>query len=369
MSDDTTTNKVDAVGDTPGLLVESVMVTPARGGLAYRATDSGDLMLSKAATGEEGCAYDPTNTATATGTIVDGKTSCLQVALPSDLLQSPRVEHRIEGTADVDIFRVEGKVGGDPRMWGFTPSVGLIVDPFPAQQVERGTTVAATAIKDPLLPCTGNGLLADSCETMITIAAAQAALGTCKEVEHLLHSQASTLEMISAMAHMPASVPPDCIQGVEMSTPAKTNWPASSSPGRIWTRAGIYHRATDDDGHHNHEIPSLRKQEKVQGTEGGTTRRVVATPYESLLKSFSWAGGDESIDAASRYGGVASQALAEQRQGRGGEDPQETCCAENLQLHVTETLGNGLGRASPGKRGGGGVGGEDKQPMTTPFSR
>eukprot|EP00903_Cladosiphon_okamuranus_P019470 g17904.t1 len=277
-SDATTTDKAGAVGDTPGLMVESVMA--ARRGLANRATGSGDFVFSKAASGEEGCAHDPNNTATPAGMIVDGKPSCLQVAISSGFLQSPRVEHGTEGTAGADILRVDG-VGGNPRMWGSIPSEGLTRHQSPAE-VDRGKTAAATAGKDPLLPCAGSGLPAASPgETMTTAVAAEAASGTCNEVERL-HRHVSTLEMISAMAHVPASVPPDCVQGVEISIPAGKPRPASSPPRRILTRAGVDNCAIDD-GRFNQEMPPLYKREKFRGNEGGTAKRVAA-PCTSLLR-------------------------------------------------------------------------------------
>lgn len=386
---DITPNTGDtAVGDRPGRLAESVMVTRATGGMINLAGDSGDL--SPTTGEEEECEYGPTNTATATRTTYDRESPFLPFAFPLDLLRPPRIEHGIEGTTDVAILRVAG-VGGDPRIGESRPSSGQKM-----RQLSAEAGAAAVAIKSakyPPVSCRDSGLPAASCKVKPT-SVATAALGTGEELKHL-HHHASTLEMFSAMAHVPPSVPPECVQGVKISVPVKNTRPLSSSPRRVQTMAGTDHRATGGDGHHTQEVPplpTLHKPENIRETEGACRR--AAAPYNSLLKSFSWAGGDEKIDIAGRHGAVALQLLSEQRQGRGGDDPRESSRAEDLQLHVNDLSGNiprpcsvraaantciGLGRPLSGRGGGGGgtggrgggegVRGEDEAPLATPFSR
>lgn len=264
------------------------------------------------------------------------------------------------------------------RMWESKPPSGQMFQQLSAE-AEARATVATASVQYPLLPCRDGGLPSASCNVKESTAA-QVALRTRNEPQHH-HNHASTLEMISAMAHAPPSVAPECVQGVEISIPAKQPRPTSSSPRRIWTSHGMDHRATNGDGDSKREIPSLCKLENAQeDAEGGATRRAAA-PCNTLLKSLSWAGGDERIDTGSRHEGVALQLLSEHRQGRGGDDQRETSCAEDLQLHVKDISRNlpppscavtGLGLSFLAGRAGGagtGVRGEDKQRWTTPFSR
>ena len=374
-------------GATPERSMESVMMSTAGGGMATSAKGSGVLVSSEGIPGKEEYTNGQTNTATATRKTFGRKPSRLRAALPLDLLRSPRTEYGIEGTADIDILRVEG-VGGDPRIWESIPSVGL---PFPQLPAEAaaGKKVPDAGGKYPL-PCTGSDLPATSYKTNTAKAAAQAASWAFEKVEHL-HRHVSTLEMISAMAHMPpVLMPPECVEGVEISIPVINPQPAVSSPRRIRTVAGADHCATDGDRHCHHELLGTEKPQEI----GGGQPRRVAAPCKSLLKSCSWAGGDESIGTAAcrRFRGVTSHMSGEQRQVRGVEDQQETHRAEDRQLHVNDSSGNTprpcsvkvakdtcatLGRAMPENRGGGGAGGaggegslgEDEQSMTTPFSR
>lgn len=381
----TASNMIDTIGARQGQVAESVAATAkaARGVMMNLARDSCDVSPSTAVTREEERTRGPMSTVTASRQAFQRKPSILPVAFPSDLLCPARMEHRIEGTTGVDMLSVEG-VGCDPKMWEPGESSGLGIEQLPAQAAG-----AATAAQHLPAPRQDSGdLPAASCEVKIATAA-QAASETCKEDEPL-HRHASTLEaMISAMAHVPPSVPPECVQGVEISIPARKSRPASSPPRRNRTAAGVDHRATGRNYHHNQKmlLMSQHKQKDFRETEGEAIRRA-AVPCKPLLKSFSWTGGDDILDSASGREGVDSQLPSEQRQGRGSDKQRETSCKEDFQFGVNDTSGDepgfciaraatntcsGLGRPLPGSRGGGGGGevvrGETKPPLTTPFSR
>lgn len=370
----TTLNVADTALEGPGRLTNSVLLTTARGGTTSWACDSSDVSSPTMAAGEEECAYCPRTTTTATRTAIGQKPSCSPVALPSYFLRSPRAQHGMEGTAVVDSLRVEG-VGGDPSLWE-------CIQHLPAGAPE-GTAATVTEVTHPPQPCRDKGLPTPSCK----VKTAPATCAACNGVEHP-RRHASTLETISAMAHSPPSVPPECVQGVEMSITVKQTRPAFLSPRGVRTAAGVGHCAADGGGRHGQGIPSLlHKQDNFQETDGGAIRRAAA-PCIPLLKSFSWAGGDEIIaTAAGRHGGVAVQIRSEHTQRRGSDTQRETSRAEDLQLHVTDTPGNTprprsvrvattactrRDVSSPRSRGGGGgdgVHGEGEPPLTTPFSR
>ena len=364
-----------ADGFRPGRTAGPSTAMSPRGGTSSRATGSGDVPSSKSATREEGCGGGPMDTAAAPKPAFDRRLPFLPGALPSNLLRPPRKKLGTEGRTGVGTLRVEG-TGGDPRIWESVPLAGQDLQRVQAEAKKGGATAAvATAATYPLSSDGDSDLLASgSCRMKTTTAAARSASGTVREVTRLHRRAASTLEMMSAMAHVLPSVPPECVQGFEISTPANNARPASSSPRRIRTRGGIDQRVTGGDGHHDEETRSPHKQEDFRDTTEGRAIQHVDVPYTPLLKSFSWAGEDEGKHPACRNGGVALQVFSEQmRQRRGGDDPRELPGAEILQLHLNDASGINAPRQGTIRGGGGGeeegVCGEDEPPIPTPFSR
>eukprot|EP00752_Nemacystus_decipiens_P015667 g13981.t1 len=375
----------------PGRVSEWLTATPPSGGTASRARGSGDVpLLSTSPTGEEGCACGPTDTAAATKTGSDRKSSVLTRPLPSDLLKPSRTKLGIGGRMDVNTLRVEG-VGES------IPSSGKKPRRRTQAGAERGATAAAitTEVTYPLLISRqSDPPAAGSCKINTATTTRAASLGTGEEVAHVRHRpHASTLEMISAVAHVLPSVPPQCVHGFEISIPAKKPRPASSSsPRRIRTTAvaavaGIARRTTDGEEHRDEGAPWAPERTRSREAEGRGIRRLAAAPCGPLHKSFSWAGGDERNGEAGSGGGAASRVLSDEqwRQVGGGDAKRGPSYAEMVELHLSDTSGaiqprtcmrtatftcTGLDPSFPGcRRGGGGGGGEEGPPSTTPFSR
>lgn len=405
----TTAHTVDAAGGRPGLLSDSAAVATAAGERGWEeqggevgydscrarnmTRDSAAMFSTTAAVAEEdGYTFGPTIPATTTNAAIDkderNPWNVLLAAPPPDLLRSPRVECEIPvttGCADLGVQGIGRVLIGGPRR----PTSGRRTLQLPV------AVAAATKDEDAPSPCRESGRPPSACEVETTTAV-----------------RVSTLEMISAMTNVSPSVPPECVTGLEIRIRAKQTRPASASPRHLRTAAGITNRVTVGCGHYNLEVPSrvAGQYQPSYARATGATFRGVATPCNPLLRVFSWTGGEGEVAAASSGNDnnndslrkvAASQLFSENKRGGDGglgaggvERPRTSCCADDLQLYVEDSLEKNPGscterfgvhthtdarldRLSPGNGGEGGEGeggfaancGEEQPFMSTPFSR